>query len=180
MSEGLDPEAVDGAPLAEIQESASPVGPPAALAPERIEHLVHLLDTNPEAALRAQIAHRANLPFSEVVERWSMEDLAWELAITRKEIDRVRHRCPSCGIDPRDQLTPWGRLGENPSYRLEVRRCPFCEEQAELQAKLNKEPYKRSPPSVYYVPAEPGEPFLDEGQIPTPVPIEPASEEQQA
>lgn len=180
MSESFDPEAIDEAPLGALQEEPSPVGPPTAFDPARIEHLVHLLDTNPEAALRASIARRANLPFSEVVERWSMEDLAWEVAINRREVDQARHRCPSCGIDSRDQLTPYGRLGKNPAYRLEVRRCPWCEERDEMQAKLAKEKYTRAPPVVYYVPAEPGEPFLDESQIPTAVPTEeqPASEEE--
>lgn len=172
------PESLDPAPV-ELQEEPSPVGPPEALSPERIEHYTRLLDTNVEFATRAAIAHRANLPFSEVVERWTLDDLAIEAALARRDIDSARHRCQGCGIDSRDQLTPGGRLGDNPVWRLDVYRCPWCEERDELQAKVAKERYTRAPPQVRYIPALPGEPFFDDRQIPTSVLSEepPASEE---
>lgn len=169
MPESLDPEAVE--PVVGVQGAVG-VGPPVALTAEFITHLQNLIEGNPEVGLRMAVARRVGLPFSEVAERWSMTDLAYELAWDRREVDNARHRCPGCGIDSRDQLTesgPRGRLGENPAWRLEVRQCPWCEERDELQAKLAKEQYKRPPPSVHYIPALPGEPFFDEGQIPRPV-----------
>lgn len=169
MSEGLDPEEVDERPPLVETQQASPVGPPPELTAESIAHLENLLRTNPEVAIRMAIARRSHLPMSRVVKEWSMLDLAWELAADRQDVDNVRHRCPSCGIDSRDQLTdssPRAGLGDNPAWRLEVRQCPWCEEKDELQAKLQGQPYKRPPPHVYYVPALPGEPFFDEGQVP--------------
>lgn len=166
MRESLDPEEV--VPPVEIVQ-ASVVGPPPALTAEFIEHVGRLIETNVEYGLRAQIARRSNLPFSEVAERWSMEDLAVELAMSRREIDDARHRCPTCGIDSRDQLTgpePWAKLGSNIAWRLEIRQCDWCEEKDELQAKLANKTYKRPPPHVHYVPALPGEPFFDESQMP--------------
>lgn len=171
MPESLDPPPVD--PGIELRHAVE-IGPPPALTSEFIGHLGRLLETNPEAALRMQIARRANLPFSEVVERWSMEDLAWEYASARQDVDNARHRCPGCGIDSRDQLTHLGqraKLGDNPAWRLEVRSCPWCEERDETQAKLAGETYKRPPPQVHYVPALPGEPFFDDSSIPRAVPV---------
>ena len=141
-----------------------------------IAHLERLLDVNPEIGLRMSIARRTHRPMSEVVKRWSMLDLAWELAYDRREIDNARHRCPSCGIDSRDQLTdsgPRAGMGDNPAWRLELTQCPWCEERDELQAKLHGEPYRRPPPHVHYIPALPGEPFFDESQMPKAVRDEP-------
>ena len=132
------------------------------LGPEYIAALRVAFETDPEARLIMQVARRAGLPFSEVSERWSRRDLAYEVAWQAHEVETESRRCPGCGIDPEDMLKENGRdLGDQFLWRLEVRHCPFCEERAEAAARLSGGDYQRPPPHVYYRPRQPGEPFID-------------------
>ena len=130
---------------------------------EQIDARVDLILTQPDVRLRMGIARRAELPMSEVYDRWSDDDLLWDVAWDKMLADDARHRCQNCGVDPREQLAPDGRsLAKNFMWRLEVDRCDFCDEADEIRHRLTKgsERFEPGPPRVRYVPRKGDEKFL--------------------
>lgn len=138
-------------------------GPEDVLSLANIERLMDLADGSAEVGLRLSIARRADLPFSEVCDRWTVEDLAWDLAASRMEAADREKRCPSCGVRPDEQLGPGGRhLADNFAMRLDVRHCAFCADRDEVIARETNQRYTKPAPNVRYVPRLNDEPFYEE------------------
>lgn len=129
---------------------------------ERIARLLDLFDVDLEFEVRMSIARRCHLPFSEVAERWTLNDLAMELAWDRRLMLDHIERCPDCGVKPSEQLKPGGRvMGTHTAWRIEVKHCLWCEERDEVEARETQTPLRKRPPRIVYVPRFPGESFYE-------------------
>ena len=86
-----------------------------------------LLFSSRTARLRGRIAHEKGLPYSEVRERWSDEDLAMSMAFVAWEAGEKAKRCPECGVDPAEVQDPdTHRILDHGAWRISVEDCWFC------------------------------------------------------
>lgn len=130
----------------------------------KLEGRINVIHTQLDVRLRMKIARRVGLPLSEVMSRWTDDDVLWEMAQDLIEVETNRNRCRNCGVDPAEQLNISGRgLGRDFMWKMEVLDCEWCREMAEVQHRFSdKRSEKFSPPplQVFYVPAQPGDLFL--------------------
>jgi len=115
------------------------------------------------------IARRSKRSFSSTEKEWDDEDVGYELAWDEMLVEDNEARCSGCGIRPDEMFAPGGRPGrekfaENTPWKLEVRKCPFCEEVEELNHKANntdgKTPWKPRPPRAFWSPRLKGQPVI--------------------
>jgi hypothetical protein len=91
-----------------------------------MEALATLTVSN-KARIRARIAHEKGLPYSEVMDRWSDEDLAMSVGWVAWEAGEKAKRCPECGVDPDEVQDPdTHRALAHGAWRISVEDCWFC------------------------------------------------------
>lgn len=95
-----------------------------------------------EYRLQMTIARRAGLPLSEVMDRWTREDLIAEIAFTTWETVERSKSCVECGVPPDDILdrTDPDRVRELGQPRLKLVRytCWACRVRAGAESELSK------------------------------------------
>lgn len=127
-------------------------------APENVAALVDLFRLDPNASQVMKIARRANLPWSEVADRWSDEDLMRELAWDALEGEDRAKRCHRCGVAPDEMLGDNGRPAAEPAWKFVVHDCAVCNERAELDDGIRARSDKYGKTAhVKVVPRTPGE-----------------------
>lgn len=107
---------------------------------QEIEAAFGLLEASPTARLRAEIAERGNLPYSEVRDRWGPEDLAMVVAYRAWKAQREEERCPHCGVHADEVMDPVTlrplRYG---TVKVSLEGCVICGELAKAGDDLTKD-----------------------------------------
>jgi hypothetical protein len=107
---------------------------------QEIEAAYSLLEASPTARIRADLAQRGTLPYSEVRERWSDQDLAMVIAHRAWTAAREEDRCPKCGTHPDDVTDPVTlrplRFG---AVKVSVEGCLMCGELSKAADDLSDE-----------------------------------------
>jgi hypothetical protein len=125
-----------------------------------------VLARSSEARLRMRVARRVGLPYSEVMARWSTEDLAAELAWDALESAEQWARCPNCGIDPGDVLDPDDlRPLEAGRWKLYLNSCHVCAELSAAQRALEATTGIADGTTWRLVPRDAGDPWIDDGGL---------------
>lgn len=107
---------------------------------QSIQAAHELLEASPKARIRADLAQRGTLPYSEVRERWSDEDLAMVVAYRAWTAAREEDRCPKCGTHPDDVVDPTNlRPLRHGSVKVSVEGCVICGELAKASDDLSTE-----------------------------------------
>lgn len=83
-----------------------------------LEAIAYRLRTDPQFALELRYCNDHGLPHHRFLDEWSPEDQAKALGSYLHE----QQRCGECGIHPEDWPDP-----DEPTYQVEVRKCPGCE-----------------------------------------------------
>jgi len=126
-----------------------------------VSQKIELIQNSPNVALRMKIARRAELPFSEVSDRWSDDDLLMERAQDFLDFERHMDQCPKCGTDPNDILGDDGRVMDGGPIQVYTTNCPVCPEVAKIEKDMS-ETDRDAGKYVRLRPRPPGAPFVDD------------------
>ena len=107
---------------------------------QEIEAAFSLLEASPKARIRARLAQRGPLPYSEVRDRWSDEDLAMDVAYSAWAAAQEEARCPRCGTHPDDVVDSVTlRPLRHGAIKVSVEGCLICGELAKASDDLSVE-----------------------------------------
>jgi rubredoxin len=139
-------------------------------APEEFEGHVarrlELLQRSDLAQLRMTVARRVGLPYSEVMDRWSLEDLAAELAWDLIEAGKHWDRCPGCGTVRGDVLDPDSFMPlDNGRWKLYLDTCHVCGELERANKDLEAESGVAPGTRWRLMPRADGDPWRDDGDV---------------
>jgi hypothetical protein len=120
------------------------------------------LESEGSHRLIMRIARRSNLPFSEVRDRWSTEDLAAELAQDILAVEDQADRCPNCHVHPKEVLDENYRELERGMWKWVLHTCWFCDVGRRAERDLSEEEQKAGA-SYRVAHRAPGDPLKDDG-----------------
>lgn len=131
---------------------------------DEVGEMVNLFERLLDSRLRMMVARRVGLPYSEVLERWSHDDLVAELAWDTMEAAERWARCPRCGVKPSEVLDEWGRPADDSLWKLYLDTCLVCGEMEKADRDLRS---SRVEPGTAWrlMPRKPGDPWRDDGGI---------------
>lgn len=138
--------------------------PPRAEAVDEVGKYVGLFGRVIDSRVRMMIARRVGLPYSEVLERWSHDDLMAELAWDTMEAADRWERCQSCGTKRDEVADEFGRIRDDSLWKLYLDTCVVCGDRERADGELAK--VKVEPGTRWLLkPRKPGDPWRDDGGI---------------
>lgn len=128
---------------------------------DRIDHIRR----SSTVRARMEVARRAGLPYSEVLDRWNDDDLAMEVALDAVKAEDHERHCPNCGIDPSTVLDLSDpddvQQLENGYWKLRQTGCFTCQQIAWLSREFLDDDERRDGVRWELARRSPGEPWIE-------------------